>query len=196
MRAPWRLAGVLLLVAATFAAAVPLLTTSASATAVTPPTRAMTQAGERPAWHALPIVDARTGQTFTLADLQGKTVYVEPMATWCTNCRQQMGIIRDQLRSQLDPERVVLLGLSVETDLAPETLATYVNAQGFDWTFAVMTPELLQELATRFGRTVTNPPAIPHFVISPDGTTSDLSTGLHTADRLLEELTAAGGMSQ
>ena len=34
-------------------------------------------------------MDARTGQTFTLADLQGKTVYVEPMATWCTNCRQQ-----------------------------------------------------------------------------------------------------------
>ena len=29
---------------------------------------------------------------------------------------------------------------------------------------------------------------MPHFVIGPDGTTSDLSTGFHTADQLLGEL--------
>jgi cytochrome oxidase Cu insertion factor (SCO1/SenC/PrrC family) len=203
MRIHWRLSGLLLLVAAMFAIAVPLLPSSASVGSLTaaPAIRpAVALAGplatERPAWHSLPLVDARSGQTFTLADFEGKTVYVEPMATWCTNCRQQMGIIRDQLLAQVDPERVVLLGLSVETDLAPVTLADYVNAQGFSWKFAVMTPDLLQALATRFGLTVTNPPAIPHFVISPDGTTSDLSTGLHNADELLGELTAAGGMAQ
>src|SRR5207248_1685323 len=135
----------------------------------------------------LPLTDARTGQTFTLADLAGKTVYVEPMATWCTNCRQQMGTIRDQLRAQLDPQRIVLVGLSVETDLPREDLATYVDEQGFDWTFAVMTPEMLQALASRFGLTVTNPTAVPHFVIGPDGTTSELSTGFEAANSLLDE---------
>jgi hypothetical protein len=30
----------------------------------------------------LPIVDVRTGETFTLAEFAGKTVFVEPMATW------------------------------------------------------------------------------------------------------------------
>ena len=149
-------------------------------------------AAQLPAWQTLPLVDARTGQTFTLADFAGKTVYVEPMATWCTNCRQQMSVIRDQVRAQVDPEQVVFVGLSVETTLASETLATYTTTHGFDWTFAVMTPELLQELATQFGRTVTNPPAVPHFVISPDGTTSDLSTGFHSADKLLERLSMAG----
>jgi hypothetical protein len=153
-------------------------------------------AAERPAWQTLPLVDARTGQSFTLADFAGKAVYVEPMATWCTNCRQQMGIIRDQLRSQLDPERAALIGLSVETELAPETLARYVDAQGFDWTFAVMTPELLQQLASTFGRTIANPPAIPHFIIGPDGTTGDLRTGLHAADKLFGELTAAGSVAR
>jgi cytochrome oxidase Cu insertion factor (SCO1/SenC/PrrC family) len=147
---------------------------------------------QQPAWQTLPLVDARTGQSFTLADFAGKTVYVEPMATWCTNCQGQMSVIRDQVRGQVDSDRVVFVGLSVETNLTPEALATYSATHGFDWTFAVMTPELLQELATQFGRTVTNPPAIPHFVISPDGTFSALNTGFHTADQLLAILTAAG----
>lgn len=30
----------------------------------------------------VPIVDARTGETFTLAEYAGKTIFVEPMATW------------------------------------------------------------------------------------------------------------------
>jgi cytochrome oxidase Cu insertion factor (SCO1/SenC/PrrC family) len=198
MRMHWRLSGLLLLVAALFAALTPLLISSAAAAPASAPTTtpALGPAAARPDWHALPLVDARTGQTFTLADLAGKTVYVEPMATWCTNCRQQMGVIRDQLLSRLDPERTVLLGLSVETDLPRETLATYVDDQGFSWTFAVMTPELLQALSSQFGLTITNPTAVPHFVIGPDGATSDLSTGFHSSDQLLGELTAAGSMSQ
>jgi cytochrome oxidase Cu insertion factor (SCO1/SenC/PrrC family) len=202
MRMHWRLTGLLLLVAALSIAATPLLTPPAAAAPADAPaaspasSTALGPAAARPDWHLLPLVDARTGQTFTLADLDGKTVYVEPMTTWCTNCRGQMGLIRDQVLAQLDPERTVLVGLSVETDLPREELAAYVDAQGFSWTFAVMTPELLQALSTQFGLTVANPPAIPHFVIGPDGTTSDLSTGFHTADRLLAELAAAGGTSQ
>jgi cytochrome oxidase Cu insertion factor (SCO1/SenC/PrrC family) len=186
MRLHWRLFGLSPLVAALFVVAAPLLT---------PPAQAA-PAAERPSWHALPLTDARTGQTFTLADFAGKTVYVEPMATWCTNCRQQLGVIRDEVRAQVDPERVVFVGLSVETNLAPETLAGYASTHGFDWTFAVMTPELLQELATTFGRTVTNPPAVPHFVIGPDGTTGDLSTGHKSADQLLAILGMAGAAAQ
>lgn len=206
-----RLSGLLLLVAVLFTvaallllapaaqAASPTLARSVGVRSLAVPLGApslLTVAAERPDWLALPIVDARTGQTFTMADLAGKTVYVEPMATWCTNCRQQMGNIRDNLLTKLDPERTVLLGLSVETDLPGEDLAAYVDKQGFSWQFAVMTPELLQALAATYGQTVTNPPAVPHFVIGPDGSASDLSTGFHTADQLFGELTAAGGSGQ
>ena len=175
----------MLLLAALFVAA-PLLTPHANAA----------PAAERPAWHSLPLPDARTGQTFTLADFTGKTVYVEPMATWRTNRRHQMSVIRDQICAQVDPERVAFVGLSVVTNLASETLASFTTTHGFEWTFAVMTPELLQELASTYGRTVTNPPAIPHFVIGPDGTTSGLSTGHHSADQLLAILAAAGAQAQ
>lgn len=145
-------------------------------------------------WQSLPLTDARTGASFTLADFAGKTVHVEPMATWCTNCRNQMNVIRDQVRAQVDPEQVVFVSLSVETTLAPETLAAYTATHGYDWTFAVMSQEFLQELATQYGRTVTNPPAVPHFLILPDGSTTDLSTGHHTAEKLLEKLTMGAAM--
>jgi thiol-disulfide isomerase/thioredoxin len=191
MHIHWRLFGLLFLGAALFPAATPLLRSTATAAPMS-----AAPAAERPAWHYLPLTDAQSGQTFTLADFDGKTVYVEPMATWCTNCRQQLSVIRDQVRAQVDPERVVFVGLSVETNLASETLASYTSTHGFDWTFAVMTPELLQDLASTFGRTVANPPAVPHFVIGLDGTTSDLSTGHHSAEHLLTMLAAAGGTAQ
>ena len=191
MHIHWRLFGLLLLVAVLFMSTASLLLSTARAAPVS-----AAPAAERPAWQYLPLTDARSGQTLTLADFDGKTVYVEPMATWCTNCRQQMSVIRDEVRAQVDPERVVFVGLSVETNLASETLASYTDTHGFDWTFAVMTPELLQDLASTFGRTVTNPPAVPHFVIGPDGTASDLSTGHHSAERLLERLATAGATAQ
>ena len=155
-------------------------------------TEAEVAATARPAWQQLPLVDARTGATFTLADFAGKTVFVETMATWCTNCRQQLEIVKS-LQATLPDENVVFVALSVETTLEAATLAQYADDAGFAWTFAVITPELLQELATRFGRTITNPPSTPHFVIYPDGSTTELITGIESAEQLRSHLQNSGG---
>jgi peroxiredoxin len=176
---------VLLLVAAIGATALPGQTNTQSGPEIA-------LAAERPSWQQLALTNARTGETFTLSDFAGKTVYVEPMATWCTNCRQQLRTVRD-VHAQLDPERYVFVGLSVETDLPRAALANYADEQGWPWTFAVMSPELLQELSGTFGLTVANPPATPHFLIGPDGSTSALSTGIHSADALIRDLSAASG---
>ncbi len=150
------------------------------------PTQAAPSA-DRPAWLDLPLTDARTGETFSLGSFAGKTVYVEPMATWCTNCRQQLGVVRD-VHAQLDPDRYVFVGLSVETDLASAELARYVDEQNWPWTFAVMSPELLQQLSASYGLTIGNPPSTPHFVIDPAGAPSELSTGIHSAQEIIMDL--------
>ncbi len=134
-------------------------------------------------WQDLSLTDAQTGETFSLADFAGQTVYVEPMATWCANCRQQLGNVRDA-KKQLGDD-VTFIALSVETTLSADELARYADDQGFDFTFAVMTPEMLRALATEFGQSVTNPPATPHFIIGPDGTTSELLTGFSTPDEIV-----------
>jgi thiol-disulfide isomerase/thioredoxin len=139
-----------------------------------------------PAWQTLSLTNARTGETFTLADFAGKTVFVEPMATWCSNCRQQLQTVQS-LQGQVGDD-VVFVALSVETTISAAELATYAQNQGFDFHFAVMTPEILQALAAEFGQSIANPPATPHFVINPDGSFTSLSTGIETADELLAKI--------
>ena len=133
-------------------------------------------------WQDLPLTNAQTGETFALADFAGQTVYVEPMATWCANCRTQLGNV-SKAKTQLG-DKVTFVALSVETTLKANELASYAKNQGFDFTFAVMTPEVLRALAAEFGQAVTSPPSTPHFVISPDGTTSELLTGFSTTDEI------------
>jgi len=147
--------------------------------------------GANAAWATTQFINARTGETFTLADFAGKTVFVEAMATWCSNCRAQMRNVRDVIGA-LDADKYVFIGLSVETNISAADLAAYVDAQEFPWVFAVMSPEALQRLTDAFGRSITNPPVTPHFVIKSDGTTDGLVAGkIHSVEDLTAELTAA-----
>jgi thiol-disulfide isomerase/thioredoxin len=152
-------------------------------TAVTAP------AADLPAWQTLPLTDARSGATFTLADFAGQTVFVEPMATWCSNCRRQLQNVR-AAQAQLGPD-VIFIGLSVETTLDNAAMAAYATNEGFEWPFAVASEELLQALVAEFGRTVVNPPATPHFIIRPDGSFTELTTGIESAADLIAQLQAA-----
>jgi thiol-disulfide isomerase/thioredoxin len=147
----------------------------------------------RPTWHLLPLTDARTGETFTFRDFAGKTVYVTPMATWCGNCRAQLGVVRE-VRARVDPARVVFVALSVETSLPHAKLARYADAAGFDWVFAVTSLELYEELIATFGYSVGNPSVSPHFIIRPDGSTSALATGDFSVESLIESLSTRGGL--
>lgn len=140
-----------------------------------------------PAWQTMTLTDARTGASFTLADFAGKHVFVETMATWCSNCRQQLGNVKSAV-ARADGNQVVFVAISVETDLAPATLAQYATDNGFDWTFAVAPPALVRALADTFGPTVANPPATPHFLIQPDGAHGDLITGYESGDAILAQL--------
>ena len=147
---------------------------------------------ERPAWQNLPLTNARTGEAFTFADFEGKTVFVEPMATWCSNCRRQLGNVR-QAQEQLAGDDVVFVALSVETNIDDATLASYADGAGFDWLFAVATPDMLKDLADEFGRSIVNPPATPHFIIRPDGTSTELVTGIEAADQIVAQIKTAQG---
>lgn len=141
-------------------------------------------------WLTYVLQDARTGDAFTLGDFAGRPVYVEPMATWCTNCRRQLNTLSAGL-DQL-PEDAVVIGLSVEQNLRNEVLAGYANDQGYDFLFAVATPELIEALVAEYGRTVANPPATPHFIIRPDQTVSELYTGQHAIEDIVMQIEQAG----
>jgi peroxiredoxin len=155
-----------------------------------PTADAMAKPGDamaKPAWQTTKLTDARTGKAFTLADFPGKTVYVENMATWCTNCAQQLRYVKEA-QAKLDPAKVVFIGLSVESDLKPADLASYADKAGLNFQFAVLNAEQLKLMVDAFGFTAINPPSTPHFVIKPDGSVSKLFTGYEDANALMKSL--------
>src|SRR5690606_16304058 len=141
--------------------------------------------GERPAWLDLPLTDVATGETFTLGGFVGRTVYVEPMATWCTNCRNLLQSVKEAML-RADPDSYVFIGISVEGNLPDETLAAYARRWNFPHTFAVATPDLLAALIGRYGREVTVPPSPPHFLVRFDGSVTGLHLGFKSPDEILK----------
>lgn len=88
---------------------------------------------------------------------------------------------------QLD-DTVVFVAISVEGNLPDANLAAYAEREGFDFIFTVGSVELLQALVAEFGRSAINPPATPSFIIWPDGSFSELFTGIKSSDAILASL--------
>jgi thiol-disulfide isomerase/thioredoxin len=146
---------------------------------------------ELAAWQTLTMTDVRTGQDFAVSGFLGCTVYVETMATWCINCMMQMGNVAAAL-PDLDPERHVVISISIETELAPKDLAKYADKSGFDWIFSVASPELLKAIVDAFGRDAVVPSITPHVIVYPDGTAGDLQTGGSSPEEIIDMMNETG----
>lgn len=148
---------------------------------------------ENPAWLTAELTDACSGESFALTDFAGKTLLIETMATWCRECHAQLTRLAQAAAqiSDAQQEDIVLVELSLETDLPPEDLAAYAVANEFPFVFAVLPVETVKTLAEQFGQVVTVPPATPHVIVSPDGTIGELRTGPTSPEDLLALFAAA-----
>jgi hypothetical protein len=178
--------GLMLLLAACAPAApgaTEAVSTDASATAesIIPPANDAPAQAAVPAWYTLPLVNARTGETFTFADFSGKTVLARAMALWCTNCRRGQMRWRDEVMPQVNMENTVFVSLTIETNLTPADALAYADENGFNWIFAVASPEMLQALNQQFGNGVNVPPSEPQWLIRPDGSLVGLISDNSTA---------------
>lgn len=157
-----------------------------------PIVEAQTVAYSAPAWANLELTDAVTGETFTLADYAGRTVFIEPMATWCTNCMAQQRRVAAAMAQFGDD--VVFISLSVEP-INNTQLANYAQQNNFPQQFVVGTNDLINALVEQFGRSIVSPPVTPHFIISPDGSLSPLFRGAHGEAQIIEQVQTAAGTS-
>ena len=127
------------------------------------------------------------GATVSPSDFAGTPVFVETFATWCSNCRSQLGVTQEAAAQAGDD--AVFLALSVETDLDPAALATYASENGFaNIQFGVLSREDLATLEAQFGNAVLVPPSTPKFAIGTDGSVGELTTGFESVDEILAQL--------
>ena len=137
-------------------------------------------------WQLIEVTDTG-GETFTVAELAGRPVFVENFATWCSNCRDQLRATQEAAAAAGD--EAVFLALSVETELSVDDMKEYQETNGFsDIRFAVMSPELLAAMDAAFGTSALNPPSTPKVAVAADGTAGDLVTGAESAEEILSSL--------
>lgn len=140
------------------------------------------------AWATAELTDVSTGEPFRIADYAGRTIFVESMAIWCTNCRQQQRRFNEAL-SQLDPATVAYVVLTVDPGESATDLARYKDSQGFTGSYAVAGADVSRALVDEFGSNAINPPRVPLVIVTPDGEVT-FETGGESVDEIVR---LAGG---
>lgn len=136
-------------------------------------------------WRTAALLDARTGETYTIGGLRGKLVAVEPMAIWCTTCQLQQFEAAEAL-ADLETSDLIYISLDIEPNEEPAALAAYATERGFDWVFSVSGAAVARSLAATFGDQVLSPPSTPLILIGPDGRVIAQDFGIRGADDLIE----------
>lgn len=135
------------------------------------------------AWRTTPLRDAQTGEEFTIDELRGKLVAIEPMAIWCSNCRIQ----QHEAAAALDAtpsDDLVYLSIDVDPNEQPDALADYAGREGFEWRFVVASRDVARSLAATFGDQVLSPPSTPLILVGPDGGIIEVHFGVRGSDEL------------
>ena len=141
---------------------------------------------ETPGWYAAGLVNAATGEQFSIRDFDGKVVLVETMAIWCTTCRAQQGEIA-ALHEKLGPrDDFVSLTLDIDPNENQSDLKSYIEQNGFDWWYAVAPAEVSREIGNLYGDQFLNPPSAPILLIDRQGAAHPLPFGVKSADDLFE----------
>ena len=137
-----------------------------------------------PTWFDIPMVDARTGESFTINDYRDKVVLVEMLAMWCPKCLNQQIEVK-ALHERLEGEDdFISIGLDIDINEDAQDLKTYVENNQFDWLYAIAPVEVAREISELYGAQFLNPPSTPILVIDKGGEVHLMNFGIKTADVL------------
>jgi len=143
---------------------------------------------ELPAWFSVSLTNVQTGEAFTINDLKGKVVLVETMAVWCSNCKKQQGQVKALHELLGERDDFVSLGLDIDPNEDGASLKSYIDANGFDWYYAVSPADVSREISSLYGAQFLNPPSTPMLIIDRKGVTHPLPFGIKSADELMQAL--------
>ena len=138
-----------------------------------------------PAYFNVPLTNPATGQSFTIAEeFKDQVVLVETLAMWCSNCLKQQNEVKRLHGLIGESEDFRSLGLDIDPNETLPDLQSYVERNGFDWTYAVSPVEVSREIDQLYGTQFLNPPSTPMFIIDKSGEVHLLPFGIKSAEEL------------
>jgi len=138
----------------------------------------------RPAWQTTPFEDARTGETVSVAGVDGPVV-LHTFATWCSTCHSQQQNL-DRFHERRGNE-VTMVDLTIDGNDDPDDVAAHAEENGFDWRFGVAPAEMTGSLVDDVGDRVVFAPQSPVIVVCADGRTETLGK-VSSADAIADTL--------
>lgn len=137
-----------------------------------------------PDWFSVQLTDVNTGESFSVADFQGKVVLVETLAVWCSNCLRQQNEVQALHELLGERDDFVSLGLDIDPNESADILSGHTARYNFDWVYAVATREVAREIGQLYGDQFLSPPSTPMFIIDRYGETHLLPFGIKSAEDL------------
>ena len=141
-----------------------------------------------PEWFSAELTNVRTGESFMVADFEGKVVLVETLAMWCSNCLKQQTQVKALHEALGMREDFVSIGLDIDPNENVNALKGYVEDKGFDWYYAVSPVDVSREIASLYGDQFLIPPSTPILVIDRHGQAHVLPFGIKSADDLQQAI--------
>lgn len=138
------------------------------------------EGGATPGWMTTTLEDVRTGETFTIAELE-KPVLVQTFAVWCSKCDRQETEIANY-REQNDDFRMVSLNIDQNEDAAK--VRDHANSQGYDWRWTISSTGLSRSLVEEFGAGITHAPNTPLVFVCSNTEYRRLSNGIKGPSQL------------
>lgn len=143
---------------------------------------------EAPEWFGIALTDVNNDESFTIQDLYGKVILVEPMAIWCSSCLQQQREVVE-LRNLLgERDDFVSLSIDIDPNENAADLETYSLQYNFTWRFVIAPEAVARDLAELYGDQFLNPPSTPMLIVDRDGNVHILPFGIKNAEELQEAL--------
>ena len=130
------------------------------------------------------LIDAQTGEGFTMNDYAGKVVLLETMAIWCPNCLIQATQVEKLHEALGNPDDLISVSLDVDIHEDRNSLKEYAHGYGFDWHFAIAPLEVARALGNLYTAQYLNPPLSPMLIIDREGNVHHLDYGLKDTETL------------
>jgi len=134
-----------------------------------------------PSWFSVAMTDVNTGQSFKIADFNGKVILLDTMATWCPTCQGEMSEIKLLPGLYSKAPDLVRISLDVDPNEDATILKKYAAANKFDWYIAVAPIEVGRFLETNYDQGYLNPPLQPMLFIDRGGSVYGLPFGPKSA---------------
>jgi thiol-disulfide isomerase/thioredoxin len=116
-----------------------------------------------PEWFTVSLTDVSSMMSFTIKDLKGKVVLVEPFAIWCPNCLQQQNQVKMLHEKLGERDDFVSIGLNVDPNENAEDVKAYISQRGFDWKYVNAPGEVQRNISDLYGTLYLNPSSTPIF---------------------------------